>query len=105
MIGIFNFMIVIKNDKHQSDIRWSTTKVENEQLLPIPGNTLKKVFGIIIFTTAIGGFIFQSTTFALPKIIEERLSDIVDTATMVGWYTVLIFDKKTRNKFMSENDL
>jgi len=105
MIGIFYFMLVIKNDKHQSDIRRSTTKVENEQLLPIPGNTLKKVFGIIIFTTAIGGFIFQSTTFALPKIIEERLSDIVDTATMVGWYTVLIFDKKTRNKFMSENDL
>jgi len=91
MTGIFYFMLVIKNDKRQCDIRRNTTKVEKKQLLPIPGNTLKKVFGIIIFTTAIGGFIFQSTTFALPKIIEERLSGIADTATMVGWYTFLIF--------------
>jgi MFS family permease len=53
--------------------------------------TLLKVFAVIFFTTAIGGLIFQSTTFALPKIIEERLADLAGTATLVGWYSFLVF--------------
>ena len=54
-------------------------------------STLIRVFGIIFFTTAIGGLIFQSTTFALPRVFEERLTDIADTATLVGWYTFIVF--------------
>ncbi len=50
-----------------------------------------RVFGVIFFTTAIGGLIFQSTTFALPRVIEERLTDLADTATLVGWYTFIVF--------------
>ncbi|MEM7019771.1 MAG: MFS transporter, partial [Pseudomonadota bacterium] len=46
---------------------------------------------IVLFTTAIGGLIFQSTTFALPKIFDERLTDLASTATMIGWYTFLVF--------------
>jgi MFS family permease len=46
---------------------------------------------VIFFTTAIGGLIFQSTTFALPKIFAERLADFAGTATMVGWYAFLVF--------------
>ena len=53
--------------------------------------TLIRVFGVILFTTAIGGLIFQSTTFALPKIFDERLGDFAGTATMVGWYAFLAF--------------
>jgi MFS family permease len=52
---------------------------------------LIRVFGIIIFTTAIGGLIFQSTTFALPKVFEERLTNLADSATWVGWYTFIVF--------------
>lgn len=52
---------------------------------------LLKVFAIIFFTTAIGGLIFQSTTFALPKIFAERLTEIADSATLVGWYAFLVF--------------
>jgi hypothetical protein len=50
----------------------------------IPRRTLIRVFGVIFFTTAIGGLIFQSTTFALPKIFAERLADFAGTATMIG---------------------
>jgi len=57
----------------------------------IPRRTLVRVFGIIFFTTAIGGLIFQSTTFALPKIFAERLTDLAGSATMVGWYAFLVF--------------
>ena len=53
--------------------------------------TLVRVFAIIFFTTAIGGLIFQSTTFALPRIFAERLSEFADSATQVGWYAFLVF--------------
>jgi MFS family permease len=53
--------------------------------------TLVRVFAIIFFTTAIGGLIFQSTTFALPKIFDERLGGFASNATQVGWYAFLVF--------------
>ena len=52
---------------------------------------LLRVFAIIFFTTALGGLIFQSTTFALPKVFEERLTDLADSATLVGWYSFVVF--------------
>lgn len=53
--------------------------------------TLIRVFAIIFFSTAIGGVIFQSTTFALPKIFDERLSDLASSATTIGFYAFLVF--------------
>lgn len=47
-----------------------------------------RVFGIIFFTTAIGGLIFQSTTFSLPKVFAEAMSG---SATIIGWYSFLVF--------------
>ena len=47
-----------------------------------------RVFAIIVFTTAIGGLVFQSTTFALPKIFDERLAG---SATAVGGYAFVVF--------------
>ena len=52
---------------------------------------LMRVFAIIFFTTALGGLIFQSTTFALPKIFDERLASFAGSATEVGWYAFLVF--------------
>jgi MFS family permease len=49
------------------------------------------VFAIIFISTAIGGLIFQSTTFALPKIFDERLSELAISATVVGWYAFIVF--------------
>jgi MFS family permease len=57
----------------------------------IERSILIRVFAIIFFSTAIGGLIFQSTTFALPKVFAERLSDIASTATLVGWYAFIVF--------------
>ncbi len=53
--------------------------------------TFVRVFSIIVFTTAVGGLVFQSTTFALPKIFDERLGAIAETATAVGSYAFLVF--------------
>ena len=50
-----------------------------------------RVFAIIVFTTAIGGLVFQSTTFALPKVFDERLAGIAGSATAVGGYAFVVF--------------
>ena len=54
-------------------------------------DTLIRVFAIIFITTALGGLIFQSTTFALPKVMDERLAGLAESASMVGWYTFIVF--------------
>ena len=53
--------------------------------------TFVRVLSIIVFTTAIGGLIFQSTTFALPKIFDERLAELAGSATAVGGYAFVVF--------------
>ena len=52
---------------------------------------LARVFAIIFFSTLVGGLIFQSTTFALPKMFEERLAGLAVSATLVGWYAFIVF--------------
>ena len=50
-----------------------------------------RVLSIVVLTTAIGGLLFQSTTFALPKIFEERLTGLAGSATEIGGYAFLVF--------------
>ena len=50
-----------------------------------------RVIAIVMFTTALGGMVFQSTTFALPKIVDERAADIAQSATFVGWLAFIVF--------------
>jgi MFS family permease len=52
---------------------------------------LIRVFIIIFVSTAIGGLVFQSTTFALPKILDERLGELGISATLIGWYAFIVF--------------
>lgn len=52
---------------------------------------LLRVFGIIFFSTAVGGLVFQSTTFSLPKVFDERLGDLGGSATAVGWFAFVVF--------------
>ncbi len=53
--------------------------------------TFVRVLAVIIFTTGVGGLIYQSTTFALPKILDERLTELAGSATAVGSYAALVF--------------
>lgn len=49
-------------------------------------------FSIIVFiTTAVSSLVFQSTTFALPKVFDERLGGIAGTATALGWMAFVVF--------------
>jgi MFS family permease len=57
----------------------------------ITRQSVARIFLIVLATTAIGGLIFQAVTFALPKILDERLDGLASSATEVGWYTFLVF--------------
>lgn len=59
--------------------------------LALDRSTLIRVFAVVFFSTAIGGLIFQSTTFALPKVFDERLAELAGSATAVGSYAFLVF--------------
>jgi len=52
---------------------------------------LVRFMTVVFFTTAVSGIIFQSTSFALPKVFEERLTGIAGSATLIGWLAFLVF--------------
>jgi MFS family permease len=91
LLGLFYLSFVRADRQTETDTPEAVAASKKAQPASIPRNTLLRIFAVIFFTTAIGGLIFQSTTFALPKIFDERLTDIAGTATMVGWYTFLVF--------------
>jgi len=83
------YLLFIRGDKPPEAANAATGKVAESP--SISRQTFLRIFAIILITTAIGGLVFQSTTFALPKIFEERLFDFAGTATLVGWYAFLVF--------------
>jgi MFS family permease len=55
----------------------------NAPVTPDLRKLLLRVSAIVFLTTAASSIVFQSTTFALPKIFDERLQGIA--ATLAGW--------------------
>jgi MFS family permease len=52
---------------------------------------LVRVSAIVFLTTAVSSIVFQSTTFALPKVFDERLQGIAASATTLGQLAFLVF--------------
>jgi MFS family permease len=52
---------------------------------------LLRVTMIVFLTTAVSSIVFQSTTFALPKVFDERLGGIAVSATALGQLAFLVF--------------
>ena len=91
LIGLFYLTFVYTGRKVQGKTPANVAESNKAEPGTIPRLTLFRIFGIICLTTAIGGLIFQSTTFALPKIFAERITDLAATATMIGWYAFVVF--------------
>ncbi|HSF95042.1 MAG TPA: MFS transporter [Thermohalobaculum sp.] len=94
-------------------LRWDSIREERAAPKPKAAGTgfapadrrlLVRVSGIVFLTTAVSSIIFQSTTFALPKIFDERLQGLAasladsfaltgedDVATMIGSMAFLVF--------------
>ena len=69
----------------------SAGKSKSDQMLQVPRPVLIKIFAVIFFSTAVGGLVFQSTTFSLPKVFDERLGELAVTATSVGGFAFVVF--------------
>jgi MFS family permease len=50
-----------------------------------------RISAIVFLTTAISSIVFQSTTFALPKVFAERPAGIAPSATVLGELAFLVF--------------
>jgi len=88
----FSYWFFLRNEPSAASAGTSAGGAAKKiETVVIPRATLLRIFAIIFFTTAMGGLIFQSTTFALPKIFAERLTDFAGSATLVGWYAFLVF--------------
>jgi MFS family permease len=73
----------------EAHIRVAAKKASEAQAMD--RRLLARVFVIIFFSTAVGGLVFQSTTFSLPKVFDERLAGLAVSATLVGWYAFMVF--------------
>jgi len=51
----------------------------------------KRVLAIVFFATAIGGFVFNATTIALPKVFDERVMALTEGAAEAGSLIALVF--------------
>ncbi|MGH8649368.1 MAG: MFS transporter, partial [Burkholderiales bacterium] len=56
-----------------------------------PRGLLLRVFAVLTVTTLFGGVIFNSTTIAMPKIFDERLSALVTTTLGIGILVSLVY--------------
>jgi MFS family permease len=52
---------------------------------------LIRIAAIVFLTTAVSSIVFQSTTFALPKVLDERLGGLSVSATVLGQLTFAVF--------------
>ena len=91
VLGLFYLFFLLTERQSDVEARGTVTPSEQAESASILINLLLGVFGVIFFTTAIGGLVFQSTTFAFPKVFGERLADLAVTATTVGGYAFLVF--------------
>jgi MFS family permease len=89
IVGVL--FLVFEFSGHRTEIARDQVIVDEAQSPVVPRKMLIRIFAVIFFTAAVGGIIFQSTTFSLPKVLDERLADLAGTATLVGLYTFLVF--------------
>jgi len=89
-IAYIGFLFGIRD----SDAETARNRVVTEKpsdTLSIDRRLMGRIFAIIFFSTAVGGLVFQSTTFALPKVFDERLAELAVSATLIGWYAFTVF--------------
>ena len=87
--GAYLWFVVVTKDAREAEATAAAKKAI--ATLAIDRALLIRIFGIIFFSTAVGGLIFQSTTFALPKVFDERLTTLADSASDVGLFAFMVF--------------
>ena len=95
LIGVAYFF----NQKENILVKLKEDIIDNSKKINIENTTnsyeirnlIFRVSMVVFFTTAISSIIFQGTTFAIPKIFEERLSGITSSASVLGSLALFVF--------------
>jgi len=87
----YAFFLFANRQLRASADKLSGGKAKSDQMLQVTRPVLIKIFAVIFFSTAVGGLVFQSTTFSLPKVFDERLGELAVTATSVGSFAFVVF--------------
>lgn len=93
--GVF-YLVIIRSGCYRSDRAGQVAVQQANNAEGIhysqPNRDLMiKIFLIILVISAVGGLLFQSTTFALPKIFQERLRNFAESSSDIGEYVFLVF--------------
>ncbi|TDJ63656.1 MAG: MFS transporter [Proteobacteria bacterium] len=89
-IGIGHFWLVARTPGMlTAALKRSTSNSKAE--LVLDRRLMIRVLAVVFFSTAVGGLIFQSTTYSLPKVFDERLTGLAVSATAIGWYAFIVF--------------
>ena len=81
---LVKFRSIRKSNAHIPKLT-KNTKADEARIIII------RISAVVFFTTAVSSIIFQGTTFALPKIFEERLSGLASSASMIGFLSLVVF--------------
>jgi len=88
---IYAGFLYLKRGEEPEEVHKDAKVGKTNSTVLLDRRLLFRVFVVIFVSTAIGGFLFQSTTFALPKILDERLGGLAISATLIGWYAFIVF--------------
>ena len=99
IVGLLYLML--RRDGIWEDHRSKTSNTAAVPMTPEFKRLFIRVSGIVFLTTAVSSIVFQSTTFALPKMFEERLAGLGDNlartfadgdvATVIGTLAFVVF--------------
>jgi MFS family permease len=84
VLGFVYWWTVQNSRKHGPAVEKERKKLPAKSYLA-PGSVMfLRVLAVVFGTTALGGLVFQSTTFALPKVLAERAADKESAAAFIG---------------------
>ncbi|MEK9831522.1 MAG: MFS transporter [Rhodospirillaceae bacterium] len=90
MLG-FVYIMVVRGRSAEARVRAQPGGAGETASLALDRATMIRVLVIVLVTSSLGGLIFQSTTFSLPKVFDEQLGTLAVSATAVGSYAFIAF--------------
>jgi MFS family permease len=82
--GIVSIIIGVAFAALVPEVRMTAVAGKGEAKQVFTRALLARVFSILLVTTLCGGIIFNSTTVAMPKVFDEKLTALVDTTLGIG---------------------
>ena len=73
------------------DVKFAGKRASTANPVGFPRGLLVRVFAILTVTIAFGGIVFNSTTIAMPKVFDERLSELASTTLGIGILVSLVY--------------